>query len=741
MEDAIESFSEGFVLYDADERLVICNSRYRNQYPDTADFMKPGVLLQDVVRNIGEKGLNLKAQGNADEWCRLRLEAFRAGIGTHELQLNDGRWIRATERRTRAGGIVAIRTDVTDRKIMEEKLQRSNNELEARVTELENLKRHSEQQAADALHLSEQLGEAKGQLSDAVENISEGFALWDAEDRLIRCNEIYRRIYTGLEDVLAPGLLFETFIRKAYARDVFARPDGDPEDAIWNRVLRHRRPSSVVEHELNDGRWLRVSKRKTGTGQVVGIVSDISERKQSEATIRRMALEDVLTGLPNRAQFQRNLNDAMAQCERTEHVMGLMLLDLDRFKNINDALGHPAGDELLRQVSARLLDCARKTDTVARLGGDEFAIIATNCKSADGATRLADRIVKAIAKPFSIDGNEIHTSTSIGVTVYPQDSGDAAQLLQNADLALYRAKDRGRGGWQIFDEAMNTEVKRQRRLETGLRDALHAKDFRIVYQPRYHIATERIVGAEALLRWQHPERGPVPPSEFIPAAESAGLIVPITEWLLRTVCRQNKAWQNEGLPPICVSVNLSPTHFKHRKLVEQVKETLRESALDPEWLELEITEGIAMASGDEALASVLRLKKVGVKVSIDDFGTGYSSLDRLKIFPVDALKIDRSFVRDIMSGENDAAICTAAIHLGQSLNIRVIAEGVETESQRDFLFHNGCEEAQGFLFSKPVPPEEFAEILQGNAARTGPFPAGASPSLGVPENCMPACGL
>ncbi len=593
-------------------------------------------------------------------------------------------------------------------------------ELEARVDMLEGLQRRVEHQASEAKLSNDLLSEAEARLNDVVECISEGFALWDPEDRLILCNERFRRFYPGLYDLLRPGLPFEELVREGHTRGVLTEPEGAPDAPDAPEA-----PSAVPDYttlgasglQYADGRWVRVSSRTTSAGHVVMTVSDVSDREETEATIRRMALEDALTALPNRAQFHMRLNEAIAQSERSGRVVGLMLLDLDRFKNVNDTLGHPAGDELLRQVSVRLLSCARRTDTVARLGGDEFAVIVTNCLDSEAVTHLADRMVKEIARPFWIDEHEIHSGTSIGITIYPQDHGDTHQLLLNADLALYRAKELGRGAWQVYDEAMNTAVKAQRQLEKDLRLALQGGQFHIVYQPRFEIASRRIVGAEALLRWRHPERGLIPPSEFIPVAESAGLIVSITQWLLHEVCQQNRAWQKQGLPPICVSVNLSPVHFKHHELVEQVEDALHKAGLEARYLELEITEGAAMAGGDASLRILECLKMIGVMMSIDDFGTGYSSLDRLKKFPVDRLKIDQSFVRDIMTDANDAAICSAAIRLGHSLNIGVIAEGVETEDQLRCLEEQGCEEAQGFLFSKPLAPEAFADFLRANTVK------------------------
>ncbi|WP_282611425.1 diguanylate cyclase, partial [Pelagibius sp. Alg239-R121] len=468
------------------------------------------------------------------------------------------------------------------------------------------------QTAAVALETSLQLNETKAQLSDAVECISEGFSLWDSDDRLIMCNEKYRQIYGRLTDMLVPPTTFEEFMREAYNRGVLVGPVGDLERAIRGCVVRHRTSASAFELQLSNGCWIRISKRKTGTGHIVGIISDITDNKNSEAAIRKMASLDLLTGLPNRAHFYRKLKEATAQSRRTGRDVGVMLLDLDRFKNVNDTLGHPTGDALLQQVSARLLECVRETDTVARLGGDEFAIIVTNFVKPEQVTKLADRVVRNLTAPFLVDGTEIHSGTSIGITFFQKDNVDPDQLVRNADLALYRAKEHKRGTWRIFDERMNEEALSQRQLETDLRTAFDNEELHVVYQPRVEISTGRIVGAEALLRWHHPLRGGISPSEFIPVAESTGLIVPMTEWLLHVVCRQIDSWKKQGHAPIRISINLSPVHFKSPHLARQVEKTLNDADVPAEWLELEITEGIAMEGGADTLNTLYELKKLGV---------------------------------------------------------------------------------------------------------------------------------
>jgi len=591
-------------------------------------------------------------------------------------------------------------------------LTESKAELEGRVLELDDMQRRIEEEAGHAIDMAEELHEARTQLADAVESISEGFALWGRDDRLVMYNTRYRNIYPTLGDILQPGVAFEDFARAGLERGVWpCDEEASLGERVQERLQRHRSSVSAYEQQLSDGRWVRVSKRRTKSGRIVSILTDISERKESEATIERLAMEDALTGLPNRTQFHSKLSDAIEQSERTGRLVGVMLLDLDHFKKVNDTLGHPAGDELLRQVSGRISDCLRSTDTVARLGGDEFAVIVTNAQEPVAITSIAERIVDSIAQSFDLDGQEVHTGTSAGITIYPHDRGQSDQLLRNADMALYRAKEEGRGTYQLYDNQMQEEVQARRVLESDLRRALDRGELRLVYQPQFDCRSGALVGAEALLRWRHPERGEISPAEFIPIAESTRLIMPISEWVLASVCRQNRAWQQSGAVQTCISVNISPLHFKQNNLADRIAAILTEAGLESGWLELEITEGVAMSEGSEAKRTLNELKALGIKLAIDDFGTGYSSLNRLKQFPVDRLKIDQSFVRDITTDWDDAAINSAVIQIGHSLNIKVIAEGVETKEQFEFLVEQGCNEAQGYLFSPPLDTEDFAAFV------------------------------
>ena len=440
-------------------------------------------------------------------------------------------------------------------------------------------------------------------------------------------------------------------------------------------------------------------------------------RQQTEQALREMAHHDALTKLPNRVLFQIRLVEAMDNARRGDRMVALHLLDLDSFKDVNDTLGHRAGDMLLQQVSERLKGCLRKSDTVARLGGDEFAIIQTNLTDENDISALAQRLTGTLATAFEIDGESVYTSTSIGITVFPHDDCEVDKLLKNADLALYRAKREGGSSYQLYDPQMNAEIQSRKAIEQDLRLALERGELFIEYQPQVDITSGRIIGAEALSRWRHPERGMVPPDEFIPVAEQSGLISRLTEGVLRGACKQAKAWQDAGLPGLRVSVNLSPSDFKRKDVVPMVTKILEQSGLKPEWLELEITEGMVMSGAESVIAKLEELHALGVQLAIDDFGTGFSSMSYLKRFPVDRLKIDQTFVRDILDNKEDASITTVIINLAHSLGLKVVAEGVEDEAQYEFLRQRNCNEVQGYCISRPLSAEAFVEFVRNHVPR------------------------
>ena len=449
-------------------------------------------------------------------------------------------------------------------------------------------------------------------------------------------------------------------------------------------------------------------------GEITGSVTvfrDITERKRTEQVIHQLANHDPLTGLPNRFLFNNSVKLALDYATRSRENFAVVLLDLDRFKNVNDSLGHGVGDLLLQQVSRRIEESLKGKGIVSRLGGDEFTLLLPEIAHPQDAGRVAEKIIHVLKEPFNISGEEIYIAASMGISIYPYDGDNPVLLLRNADLAMYRAKEQGRNNYQFFTKDLKSHALEQIEMENHLRRALERNEFVIYYQPQINIGNGRLVGMEALIRWNRQGKGIVPPTTFIPLAEEAGLIGVIGEWVLRTACEQNKRWQEQGFDPVRVSVNLSAHQFLQRDLVKCVKNILEETGLEPQYLELEITESVAMKNETHVIDTLNRLKNLGIEISIDDFGTGYSSLNYLKKYPIHTLKIDRSFVKDIPANHEDAAIATSIIAIARSLNMEVIAEGVETEKQRDFLFNSGCTVMQGYLFGAPMAAGEIEKML------------------------------
>jgi len=470
---------------------------------------------------------------------------------------------------------------------------------------------------------------------------------------------------------------------------------------------------------------------------VEGIVinmRDVTERRRTEELtrekiradeqIRHLALYDSLTGLPNRDLFKEQLSHAVARADRTDQALVVLSLDLDRFKRINDTFGREVGDLLLKEVASRLTKSLRETDYVtrndtnavshhiARQGGDEFTVLLGELNQAQEATKVARRILEALSQPFNLGGNEIVMSASIGIAVYRLDGNDAEGLLKNADAAMYYAKDQGKNNYQYYNDKMNTSAFQEMSLESNLHKALERNEFSLYYQPKIDVKSGSIVGAEALIRWRHPDLGLVSPAQFIPMAEETGLIIPIGEWVLNSACAQLRAWREGGLKPVPVAVNLSARQFHQQNIAATVMRALQDHAVDPRLLELEITESTAMRNAEATSTTLRNLKALGVHIAIDDFGTGYSSLSYLKRFPIDSLKIDRSFVTDLPGNQDDATIAQAIITMAHALRLKVIAEGVENEAQLEFMTANGCDEIQGFYFSRPLPAEQCTQLLR-----------------------------
>jgi len=454
------------------------------------------------------------------------------------------------------------------------------------------------------------------------------------------------------------------------------------------------------------------------------------ERSQTEERIRHMANHDALTGLPNRKLLGDRLDQALLHAQRYQRGVTLIFIDLDHFKQINDSMGHRAGDDLLKTVAGRMVQCVQQGDTVVRLGGDEFVIVLFDqALNAEGLVPAIEKIRDAILAPMVLNGQGYQVTCSMGLASYPADGSDAEALLTNADAAMYRAKKLGRNNYQFYTAEMNIKVHEKIRLQADLRLAIANDEFRLVYQPQVDLYSNTIFGVEALIRWDHPSEGLIHPGTFIPLAEETGLIVPMGDWVLNTACRQNKAWQDAGMPHLTVSVNVSARQFVQKDWVGRVAHALRESGLEAHYLELELTESLIMQDVDGAIVKMNELQQMGVILSIDDFGTGYSSLSALKNFPIVRLKIDQSFVRGLPDGEDDRAIATAIISLGRRLNIKVLAEGVETDRQLDFLRDNDCQEIQGYRFSRPVSPLELEKLLREPFVWPEVNPSAAKPAF------------
>ena len=521
--------------------------------------------------------------------------------------------------------------------------------------------------------------------------------------------------YDSKDELLSKNLARDIYIDPAARERVMkGYEEGDRVDGIettWKRkdgtVITTRLCGGMVSGESGEGRHFEV------------IVEDITERKAAEQRVQFLAYYDSLTELPNRTLARDRIAVAVANARRLKTKVAVFLIDIDHFKSINDSLGHTTGDLLLQRMGERLRATIREQDTVARLGGDEFLAVLNAVRGSDEIAGMADRVLRTIAGGFVIHDRPQATTCSIGISVFPDDGDEAETLIKNADTAMYVAKDSGRNTWQIFSGDMHTTVVERWQLQNSLPQALESDQLFVVYQPQVDIRTGRISGAEALVRWNHPEMGSIPPEKFIGLAENSGLILPLGEWVLRTACSQALNWQQEGLPPLPVAVNVSAVQLRKQGFAELVEQVLKETRLPPECLDLELTESLLISNADKMLSVMRSLRSLGVKLTIDDFGTGYSSLSYLNKFPVQKLKIDRSFVQDLGTNRDSSAITTTIISLAKAINLTVLAEGVETESQLAYLRANGCDEVQGFYFGMPLEADVFTETLQCPAASRG----------------------
>ena len=563
------------------------------------------------------------------------------------------------------------------------------------------------ERAEERRHAAEILHTQQQRFDTAAQNMLQGLLMVDREGHVLVVNRRFREIWGLPPDSIPPGTPYADLVTKVAGNvplDDLAVARRHREESIARNVR------STFVWELSDGRAMAVTHQPMEDGWL-STYEDITDQRLAAARITRLARYDALTDLPNRVLFRETLDHALAFARRG-HLLALHCLDLDQFKAVNDTLGHPIGDRLLQAVAQRLRDGLRETDTVARLGGDEFAIVQTAIESAREATVLAGRLIELMAAPFEIDEHQIVIGASIGIAFAPADGLDPDVLLKNADLALYRAKLDGRGLYRLFHIAMDAAMQARRLLELDLRQALRGDQFELFYQPLIDLRMQAVSGFEALLRWHHPERGLIPPDQFIPLAEEIGVIVPIGEWVVRQACQAALSWPGE----LRVSVNLSPAQFKSRDLVAMIAAALRESRLAPGRLELEITETVMLQDSAATLATLHELRCLGVRIAMDDFGTGYSSLSYLRQFPFDRIKIDQSFVRELGRRRDCGAIIRAVIRLSHELGMATTAEGVETREQLVALAHAGCTAIQGYLFGRPVPLTEVPDVLRSMPA-------------------------
>ena len=550
-------------------------------------------------------------------------------------------------------------------------------------------------------------------LDTVLNNMCQGVLMFDSDAHMVFCNQRYIEMYGLSPELVVPGCGLRELLDHQRAVGTFC---GDEESYIVELldVLAQGKASNAVA-KATDGRVFSIVNKPIAGGGWIATHEDISDRQRAEERIVHMARHDALTDLPNRTMFREQLEYELKRIKRGD-ALAVLCLDLDHFKSVNDTLGHPVGDELLKVVAERLRRCIREPDTIARLGGDEFAIIMTGMRAATDPVVLAKRVREAVIKPYILDGHQILADISIGISLAPIDATEPDLLLKNADMALYGAKADGRGTYRFFEPEMDARMKARRELDMDLRKALANGEFQLHYQPLVNIENNEITAFEALLRWNHPIRGLVPPAEFIPIAEETGLIIPLGEWVLRGACQETANWPTN----IKVAVNLSPAQLNSRNFTEVVVNALAASGVSANRLQLEITETVLLQNTFNTLAMLQKLRALGVQIALDDFGTGYSSLSYLRSFPFDKIKIDRSFIQDLMSGAEPLAIVHAIAGLAKSLNMISTAEGVETKQQLEALQALGCIEMQGYLFSHARPPAEIARMfLNGGKRATG----------------------
>ena len=558
--------------------------------------------------------------------------------------------------------------------------------------------------------LEEDLRQSEERYRTIIDEMEEWYFETDLSGSITFFNYIFAKVLGYSQESLI-GQNFKNFIKKE---------DSNSAYKLLDHVLKAGKSAKNFPYEFirTDGKITFVEfsifPKMNKEGMIIGsrgIGHDVTERKHAEDRIQFLATHDSLTGLPNRLMFSQLLKHSIESASRHKRQMAVFFIDLDRFKIINDTKGHDAGDQLLQEIASRYKQTLRAADVVSRLGGDEFVILIEEVNLISNVAIIAHKILESTIKPMLLLGDECRVTASIGISIYPNDGEDEQSLIKNADIAMYFAKEEGKNNYQFYSKDIQAQSTERLAIETGLRLALEQNEFSLNYQAKVDFKTDEITGVEALLRWQNPLLGTVTPTQFIPVAEETGMIISIGKWVMKTACAQNVLWQKQGLPPICISVNLSLRQLTDDDLINDIKAALKESGMEPYLLELEITEGMIMSNPTPIIAILANIKKLGVRLSIDDFGTGYSSLAQIKHFPVDTLKVDRSFIRNLPEDAENEATTKAIIAMGKTLGLTIVAEGVETIEQMNYLKEHSCDEMQGYFFSKPIVAEQFAELL------------------------------
>ena len=687
LEEAINNLSLGILIFDAKREVVFCNARYMEIYQLTAEQVKPGTLVSQLIQH--RLKLGLKIRSTPEEYIRERTgSAVVPDTKIHEF--NDGRIISYTLHPMADGGGLATHEDITARE-----------ELSARLKAQYELGKQQE----------ERLEVRNFQFDTAINNMSQGLCFFDADHRLIVCNDLYVRMYDLPPNRVGPGTPLTEIVDLRFEAGSIPAMTREQYLSWRTSVAISAQPTDSII-EMRNGRTFKIRHRPLPDLGWVATHEDITEQRQAEIKIAHMAHHDSLTDLANRVLLNERLESALATFQGGE-MLAVHHLDLDQFKAVNDTFGHPVGDKLLKIVAERLRGLVRSTDTIARMGGDEFVILQAPIADPAEASALAQAIIGSMSMPYDLDGHQAIVGASIGIAIGPGDGSNCDNLLRNADLALYRAKADGRGTFRFFEPVMDLQMQTRRTMEQDLRKALPAGQFELYYQPVVNVASNEIRGFEALIRWNHPDRGMIAPATFIPLAEEIGFIVPMGEWVIRQACIAAAKWPES----IHVAVNISAVQFRSPDLMKVIVGALADSGLHPARLELEITETVLLHSKEATLAVLHQLRALGVRIAMDDFGTGYSSLTYLQCFPFDKIKIDRSFVKDVTENKGSLNIVRAVAALANGMGMTTTAEGVETQEQLASIAAEGCTEMQGFLFSRSIPEREIERtFLSGRVA-------------------------